>query len=134
MQNTIDGIGGIGAAPICSDQCAIRYAASACTIYPPEEEIMYKPEPLDTTNVELSDDLLALTERIAKNVHDVWALSRVREGWRYGEKKDSAARTTPCLVPYEELPEEEKAYDRNTALETLRLIVKLGYTISKAAE
>ena len=134
MQNIIDGIGGIGAAPIYSDKCSIRYAASTCTFYPPEEEIMYKPEPIDTADVVLSDDLLALTERIAKNVHDVWALSRIREGWKYGEKKDSTAKTTPCLVPYEELPEEEKDYDRNTAFETLRLIVKLGYTISKTAE
>lgn len=134
MQNIIDGIGGMGAASICSDKCAIRYTASTCTFYSPEEEIMYKPEPVDTTNVVLPDDLLALTERIAKNVHDVWALSRFQEGWKFGEKKDSAAKTTPCLVPYEELPEEEKAYDRNTALETLRMIVKLGYTISKAAE
>lgn len=134
MQNIIDGIGGIGTAPICSDKCAIRYAASTCTFYPPEEEIMYKPEPIDTTDVVLPDDLLALTERIARDVHEVWALSRIREGWKYGEKKDSTAKTTPCLVPYEELPEEEKAYDRNTALHTLRTIVKLGYTISKTAE
>lgn len=134
MQNIIDGIGGIGAAPICSDKCAIRYAASTCTFYPLEEENMYKPEPIDTTDVVLSDDLLALTERIARDVHEVWALSRIREGWKYGEKKDSAAKTTPCLVPYEELPEEEKDYDRNSALHTLRLIVKLGYTISKTAE
>lgn len=82
----------------------------------------------------LPDDLLALTERIARDVHEVWALSRIREGWKYGEKKDSTAKTTPCLVPYEELSEEEKAYDRNTALHTLRTIVKLGYTISKTAE
>lgn len=134
MQNIIDGIGGIGTAPVHSDRWVIRYAAATCTFYPPEEEIMYKPEPIDTADVVLSDDLLALTERIAKNVHDVWALSRIREGWKYGEKKDSTAKTTPCLVPYEELPEEEKDYDRNTAFETLRLIVKLGYTISKTAE
>lgn len=93
---------------------------------------MYKPVPVDTSGVALPDELLALTERIAENVHDVWALSRIREGWIYGENRDSAAKTTPCLVPYHELPEAEKAYDRNTALETLRLIVKLGYRIEKA--
>lgn len=94
---------------------------------------MYKPVPVDTSRVALPDELLALTEQIAENVHDVWALSRIQEGWTYGETRDRSAKTTPCLVPYHELPETEKAYDRNTALETLRLIVKLGYRIEKAS-
>ena len=92
---------------------------------------MYKPNPVDTRDIVLSEDLLALTELIAKNVHDVWAESRIREGWTYGETKDSIKKTTPCLIPYEELPEEEKEYDRNTAFETIRLIKKLGYQIIK---
>lgn len=92
---------------------------------------MYNPIPIDTTEVVLPDELLALIEQIAENVHDVWAVSRIKEGWTYGNTRDSTAKTTPCLVPYNELPEEEKAYDRNTALETLRLITKLGYKITK---
>lgn len=95
---------------------------------------MYKPTPVDTTDVILPDELLALTEQIAENVHDVWAISRIKEGWTYGPMRDNAAKTTPCLVPYDELPEDEKAYDRNTALETLRLITKLGYQIVKTGE
>lgn len=95
---------------------------------------MYKPTPIDTTDVTLPDELLALTEQIAENVHDVWAVSRIKEGWTYGPTRDSTAKTTPCLVPYDELPEGEKAYDRNTALETLRLITKLGYQIVKTEE
>ena len=78
-----------------------------------------------------SSDMLELTEMIAKNVHDVWAKQRISEGWTYGLTKDSNLKTTPCLVPYEELPENEKDYDRNTALETLKLIQKLGYKIEK---
>lgn len=95
---------------------------------------MYHPKPVDTSNVVLSEDLLALTELIARNVHDVWAISRIQEGWTYGPNRDNVAKTTPCLVPYEELPEGEKDYDRNTALETLRLITKLGYRIEKIPE
>ena len=91
---------------------------------------MYQPKPIDTSDIILSDDLLALTEQVAKNVHEVWAAGRVAEGWTYGERKDSIAKTTPWLIPYEELPESEKEYDRRTAYETIRLIVKLGYTIS----
>ncbi len=90
---------------------------------------MYNPRPIDTTDVALPKELLDLTERIAENVHDVWAAGRIAEGWRYGEKKDAELKTTPLLVPYCQLSETEKDYDRNTALETLKLIVKLGYRI-----
>ena len=92
---------------------------------------MYNPKPIDTSNVILPDELIALTERIAENVHDIWAMGRISEGWSYGEEKDAKKRTTPLLVPYNELPESEKEYDRNTAMETLKLVVSLGYTISR---
>ena len=92
---------------------------------------MYKPKPIDTRDIELPESLMALTERIAENVHDVWAVNKIKEGWTYGETKDLVNKTTPQLVPYSELPESEKEYDRNTAMESLRLIVKLGYEISE---
>ncbi len=93
--------------------------------------MMYEPKPVDTGDVTLPEELLSLTEKIAENVHDVWAEGRIAEGWTYGAQKDAEKKTTPLLVPYSDLPESEKAYDRNTALETLRLIVKLGYRISR---
>lgn len=89
----------------------------------------YNPVPVDTSDVVLPEELLALTEKIAENVHDVWAVGRMAEGWTYGPVKDLEKKTTPQLVAYKELPDGEKAYDRNTALETLKLIVKLGYEI-----
>lgn len=91
---------------------------------------MYEPKPIDTSDVILSDDLLELTEKIAENVHDVWAVGRIEQGWTYGTERNDELKTTPCLVPYSELPDSEKEYDRNTALETLKLIIKLGYKIS----
>ena len=92
---------------------------------------IYVPKPIDTSAIELSEDLEELKELIAKNVHDVWALQRINEGWTYGKKKNSDLKQTPLLVSYEELPESEKEYDRNTAYETLKLIIKLGYKIGK---
>ena len=92
---------------------------------------MYKPDPLDTSHVELPTELLELTEQIARNVHENWSVGRISQGWTYGEKRDDIKKETPCLVPYSELPESEKEYDRNTALETLKLIVALGYKIEK---
>lgn len=91
----------------------------------------YIPSPLDDTSVVLPAELGDLAESLAKNVHEVWAENRIAEGWTYGEERNDAKRQTPCLVPYEELPEEEKAYDRNTAISTLKYIVSLGYDIVK---
>ncbi len=92
---------------------------------------MYKPNPIDTGRIELPEELLALTERLAENVHENWAAGRIADGWVYGEKRDDEKRTTPCLVPYSELTEEEREYDRHTALQTLKMILALGYTIEK---
>ena len=92
---------------------------------------MYTPKPIDTSDVQLPEELYALTEQIAANVHDVWATGRIAEGWTYGEIKDPEKKTTPQLVPYEELLESEKEYDRNTAFETLKLIIKMGYQIQR---
>ena len=93
---------------------------------------MYEPKPINTDHVELPPELLALTEKIAENVHENWSAGRIADGWVYGETRDDAKKTTPCLVPYSELTEEEKAFDRRTAMETLKLIVALGYKIEKA--
>lgn len=92
---------------------------------------MYIPKPIDVTDVELPEEISALVELLAENTHDVWAAGRIAEGWRYGEARDDARKTTPCLVSYAELPENEKAYDRDTSLSVLKLILKLGYTISR---
>ncbi len=92
---------------------------------------MYQPKPEHTDGVILSAEIEALAEALARNTHEVWAAGRVREGWTYGPVRNDERRETPCLVPYDELPESEKDYDRNTSLETLRLIVKLGYKIVK---
>ena len=75
----------------------------------------YVPSPLDTSDVQLPEELMALAEAISKNVHEVWAQNRLKEGWTYGPVRDDAKRQTPCLIPYEQLSEVEKAYDRNTA-------------------
>lgn len=91
----------------------------------------YLPQPMDTSDVVLSDQLNDLVEQMAKNVHEVWAKSRMEQGWIYGAERNDTLKHHPCLVAYEDLPEVEKAYDRDTALETLKLITKLGFKISK---
>lgn len=87
------------------------------------------PQPMGTSDVKLPEELNELVEKMAKNVHEVWAHSSISQGWTYGPERSDAHKHHPCLVPYEELPEVEKAYDRDTALGTLKLICKLGFKI-----
>lgn len=91
----------------------------------------YTPQPIDTTGVELPEELKQLVEQMSKNVHEVWSETRIQQGWTYGEQRNDEQKTHPCLIPYEELPESEKEYDRNTSIGTLKLIMKLGFKISK---
>jgi len=91
----------------------------------------YIPQPINTYDVELSDELIYLTEAMAKNVHDVWATGRIAEGWRYGKEQNDELKLHPGLVPYEELAESEKDFDRATAISTLKLILRLGFEITK---
>ena len=91
----------------------------------------YVPKPVDTSDIQLPEELNELVEKMAENVHEVWAQSRISQGWTYGAQRSDALKQHPCLVPYNELPEVEKAYDRDTALGTLKLICKLGFKISK---
>jgi len=94
-------------------------------------EKKYIPQPIDTHDVKLPKDLELLVEQMSKNVHEVWAETRISQGWTYGEQRNDELKTHPCLIPYEELPEEEREYDRNTSIGTLKLIMKLGYKITK---
>ena len=90
----------------------------------------YTPAPLDTNGVSLSPSLLALTEQLAENTHEVWSALRLKQGWTYGPERNDAEKKHPCLIPYDQLPENEKEFDRATASEVLKAILKLGYSIS----
>lgn len=91
----------------------------------------YTPDPIETSHISLPEDLDALLDYLAKNVHDVWASRRLAQGWRYGPARDDAHKEHPCLVPYDALMETEKEYDRAAAGETLRAIIALGYRIER---
>ena len=92
---------------------------------------MKLPKLEELGDVKLPSELEKFIEDLAKQQHDVWAQSRIEQGWTYGPERNDQLKHHPCLVPYEELPEVEKAYDRDTALGTLKLIQKLGFTITK---
>jgi hypothetical protein len=91
----------------------------------------YKPDPIDTSSVKLTPEILELTERLARNAHETWARQRLGEGWSYGPQRDDRRKEHPCLVSYGELPDSEKTYDRQTAMETVKMLLALGYTIER---
>lgn len=92
----------------------------------------YIPSPIDTSGITIPEELNPLLEAMAKNVHEVWAKTRIEQGWRYGPERNDNEKFHPMLIPYEELPEEEKVYDRGTSIETLKLIIKLGFSINRS--
>lgn len=91
----------------------------------------YQPTPIDTSATTLSPELAALTERLAENAHDLWAAQRIKDGWTLGAQRDDKAKKYPCLIPYADLPDSEKEYDRQAAMGTLKAILALGYRIEK---
>lgn len=99
-----------------------------CTIKSPDE---YNPRPINLDDIDLTDHLLDLREAIAENAHDVWALARINEGWTYGPVRDDAKKQHPDLVPYSALSDSEKEYDRLMAMNTIKLVKKLGFEIVK---
>ena len=95
---------------------------------------MYTPNPIDTNHIQLPPDIMALGETLAENIHETWAAKRIAEGWVYGTHRDDTLHRHPCLVPYKDLPETEKDYDRATATETLKTIIRLGFSIHNKKE
>lgn len=91
----------------------------------------YIPNPIDTNDIIIPKEIEVLVEALAEQVHEMWSLGRINDGWTYGEKRDDDKKTTPCLVPYCELSESDKEYDRITAIQTLKFILKKGFKISK---
>ena len=91
----------------------------------------YIPGPINLDNVKLPEGLDQLIETISKNVHEVWASGRIKDGWKYGSERNDNLKTHPCLIHYDELPEVEKQYDRETVLNTIKLVIKSGYKILK---
>lgn len=93
------------------------------------DRFVYDPSPIGLDDVELSAELTELREAIAENAHEIWAKARTDQGWTYGPERNDKKKQTPDMVPYCNLPESEKLYDREMAMQTLKLVKKLGFEI-----
>ena len=92
----------------------------------PSSAQTYKPKPLDTSQFHLNEDILRLTELLAENSHDVWAKQKIAQGWKWGPKHSEKLKEHPSLIPYTELPDSDKEFDRSSALETIKMVLSLG--------
>ena len=95
------------------------------------DKFIYDPSPIGLDDVVLSDDLTELQEAIAENAHEIWAYNRKQEGWTYGPERDDAKKLHPDMIAYNKLPESEKLYDREMAMNTIKLLKKLGWKLTK---
>lgn len=91
----------------------------------------YEPHPINVDSIPLDGDLEELQEAIAENAHNVWAEERIKQGWSYDREWDDDRKHDPSLVPFNALPDSEKQYDRITAFNTIKLVKKLGFNITK---
>ena len=117
--------------PIATFVEAWNATGGICITAFPVDIKTYSPKLLDLKHVELPEGVDELREAIAENAHDRWALERQSEGWTFGPKRDDSKLETPDMVPYAQLPESEKQYDRLMAEDTLKLLIALGYKIEK---
>lgn len=77
----------------------------------------------------IENDDVMISEVVAAAVHETWMRGRLAQGWTYGPERNDVLKTNPCIVPYENLTEVEKAYDRETARTVVRLLKEKGCEI-----
>ena len=94
----------------------------------------FEPKPLDIAGIELTPELRRISELLAENTHNIWAKGRIAEGWRYGPERNDVRKEHPCIVPYSQLPELEKDYDRRTAMGAIQALMALGYSVCPPAD
>lgn len=92
---------------------------------------MYIPNPVDISNISLTPELEKIAEQLSKNTHEIWSSGKIADGWKFGETTNCDLKEHASLIPYEQLSESEKDYDRRTTIGTIKTLLALGYTITK---
>ena len=92
----------------------------------------YEPKSLDLTRVQIPAYLTNLVEQLAEITHDNWLRQRLADGWRHGQSRNDLLKEHPCIVPYDDLPESEKEYDRKISQGVIQAMLALGYRVESA--
>lgn len=92
---------------------------------------MYNPKPIDTSKIELSDEIKETIEILTRNTHEVWSAQKIADGWIYGDIIDEKNKTHNAIKEYDKLSEAEKKYDKNTVTEAIKVLIQMGYKITR---
>ncbi|KAL7861798.1 hypothetical protein SRHO_G00132390 [Serrasalmus rhombeus] len=84
------------------------------------------PTPVDTSQIVMPPHLEKVRDRLAENIHELWAMNKIELGWSYGKIRDDNKRQHPCLVDFSKLPETERNYNLQMSTETLKTLLALG--------
>nr|XP_049707621.1 ryanodine receptor isoform X34 [Helicoverpa armigera] len=95
-----------------------------------QDDTAFVPTPVDTLQITLPSYVEQIRDKLAENIHEMWAMNKIEAGWMYGDQREDLHKIHPCLVPFERLPPAEKRYDIQLAVQTLKTILALGYYIS----
>ncbi|MCP9259463.1 Ryanodine receptor 44F [Dirofilaria immitis] len=87
----------------------------------------FVPVLVDISNVVLPEFAMEIHEKLAENLHELWAMRKIELGWSYGEVRDQKTRRHPCLTSFQQLPQNEKTYNINLAIDTMKTIEALRY-------
>ncbi|XP_058262192.1 ryanodine receptor 2 isoform X14 [Hemibagrus wyckioides] len=94
----------------------------------------FTPTPVDTSQIVLPPHLERIREKLAENIHELWVMNKIELGWTYGAVRDDNKRQHPCLVEFSKLPEQERSYNLQMSLETLKTLLALGCHVGVADE
>ncbi|MBN3288490.1 RYR2 protein, partial [Polyodon spathula] len=94
----------------------------------------FTPTPVDTSQIILPPHLERIREKLAENIHELWVTNKIELGWTYGSVRDDNKRQHPCLVEFCKLPEQERNYNLQMSLETLKTLLALGCHVGIADE
>lgn len=97
----------------------VKLSKIGCYIVPMTD---WNAEPIEFDSEEI--------EKMAVMEHEDWVEERRTDGWKYAPgPKDIKKKKSPFLVPWEELPEEEKEKDRNPVRKMPDFLAKAGFQI-----
>lgn len=115
------------------DPCFYFGNLNKCVLAGPllvEDDVAFVPNPVDTSAFFLAGYIESVKDKLAENIHEMWAMNKIEAGWQWGEYRDDVRHIHPCLVPFEKLPPAEKRYDSQLAVQTLKTILALGYHVT----
>ncbi|XP_063077897.1 ryanodine receptor 2 [Engraulis encrasicolus] len=92
----------------------------------------FTPTPVDTSQIVLPPHLERIREKLAENIHELWVMNKIELGWTYGAVRDDNKRQHPCLVEFSKLPEQERSYNLQMSVETLKTLLALGCHVGVA--